>query len=132
MKNARIQPLILITCIFVAFIIGLFAGRTLNRTPVQIQSLPAATTPPVTVAMETVPTDPPIVNINTATIAQLQELPNIGPVLAERIIAYRSEHGAFHSVSELVNVPGIGEKKLETIWDLVTTGGLEYENSGCR
>ena len=62
-------------------------------------------------------------NINTATAEQLQKLPKIGPKTAEKIIAYRSEHGAFESVSELVNVSGIGEKTLESLWDLVTTGG---------
>lgn len=46
------------------------------------------------------------------------ELPNIGEVLAGRIIAYREENGRFYSVDEIVNVQGIGEKKLEAIRDL--------------
>ena len=124
MKNARIYPLILVTCIFAAFIAGLFAGRNINHTPVQVQALPTVTTAPVQKeAEETLPTEPVIVNINTATSEQLQTLPAIGPVIAERIIAYRSEHGTFKSVSELLNVSGIGEKTLEAIWDLVTIGG---------
>lgn len=123
MKNARIPPLILLTCIFAAFTIGLFAGRNMNRTPVQIQSIPDVTVPVPTSQRETVFEEPSTVNINTATSEQLQTLPSVGPILAERIIEYRNEHGPFESVGELIKVPGIGEKKLETIWDLVTIGG---------
>ena len=123
MKNARIQPLILITCIFAAFVTGLFLGRNAQRAPVQIQPIPAVSVPVVTTAAEQQPAESAIVNINTATSEQLQALPTIGPVLAERIIAYRSEHGGFHSVGELVNVPRIGEKTLEKLWDLITIGG---------
>ena len=124
MKNARIQPLILLTCVFAAFILGLFAGKNLNRTPVQIRSLPAVTAAPAeSTPVNTDPTLPLILDLNTATAEQLQTLPGIGPVMAERIIAYRSEVGAFETVGELMNVLGIGEKKLEAIWDLVTIGG---------
>jgi len=50
-----------------------------------------------------------LVNINTATGAQLEELPGVGPVTAESIIAFRTEHGAFTSVDELLDVSGIGD-----------------------
>ena len=124
MKNARIQLLILLTCAFAAFMLGLFAGRNFNRTPVQIQSLPAVTAAPAEiVTANTVPNKPKLINLNTATSEQLQTLPGIGPVLADRIIAYRQRVGAFKSIGELMNVSGIGEKKLEAIWDLVTIGG---------
>lgn len=124
MKNTRIQILTLLTCIFAAFTVGLFAGRNLNRTPVQIRSLPSVTTAAAgAVPEDTAPTEPVIIDINTATSEQLQTLPGIGPVIADRIVAYREENGAFGSVGELMNVPGIGEKKLEDIWDLVTIGG---------
>jgi competence ComEA-like helix-hairpin-helix protein len=55
------------------------------------------------------------ININSATAADLDRLDGIGPVLASRIIAYRSEHGRFASVDELDNVPGIGPKRLVAI-----------------
>ena len=58
-------------------------------------------------------------DINTANAQQFQELPGIGPSLAERIIKYRQENGEFSSVDELLNVSGIGEKKLEGIRELV-------------
>jgi competence protein ComEA len=49
------------------------------------------------------------ININTATAAMLEQLPRIGPTLAERIIAYREENGGFATVEEIQNVSGIGE-----------------------
>jgi len=53
------------------------------------------------------------INVNTAGAAQLDLLPGIGPKTAALIIAYRQEHGAFHSLQELDNVKGLGAKKLE-------------------
>jgi len=52
------------------------------------------------------------VNINTAPESDLEALPGIGPVLAQRIIDYRTQHGPFQSVNELLNVSGIGDKRL--------------------
>lgn len=52
------------------------------------------------------------VDLNRADAAALQQLPGIGPALAERIVDYRREHGPFGSVDELANVPGIGAKTL--------------------
>jgi competence protein ComEA len=60
------------------------------------------------------------VNLNTATAAQLDELPGIGPALAQRIVAYREQHGGFRTVDELQKVPGIGPAKFGQMKDLVT------------
>jgi len=60
------------------------------------------------------------ININTADAATLDQLPGIGPSLAARIIQYRQENGPFASVEDLVNVPGIGEKRLADLRDRVT------------
>ena len=56
-----------------------------------------------------------IVNINTATLEELQTLKGIGKKKAEAILQYRKEHGAFHSKEDLLQVKGIGKKALEAI-----------------
>lgn len=61
-----------------------------------------------------------LININTATLDELMQLDGIGEVKGRAIIAYREEHGSFASVSELLNVKGIGEKTLEKLRDNVT------------
>ncbi|TCM43524.1 comEA protein [Kribbella sp. VKM Ac-2568] len=55
------------------------------------------------------------VNLNTATLAQLESLPGVGPVLAQRILDWRTEHGRFTSVDELQEVTGVGTKKFESL-----------------
>ena len=59
------------------------------------------------------------VHLNTATLEQLDALPGIGPVTAQKILDYRQEHGAFGSVDELDAIPGIGPARLEQLRDLV-------------
>jgi competence protein ComEA len=60
------------------------------------------------------------VNLNTATLAQLDTLPGVGPVLAQRILGYRTNHGGFRSVTDLRQVDGIGDSRFEQLKDLVT------------
>jgi competence protein ComEA len=52
-------------------------------------------------------------DLNSATQNQLEQVPGIGPALAERILKYRTEHGKFNSYEDLLKVPGIGGAKLE-------------------
>lgn len=92
----------------------------------------AADTPEDTAPEETAPGDPAEetpaeaqdedgrIDLNTATAADLETLPGVGPVLAARILDYRAAYGPFRAVEELLNVSGIGEKKLEAIRSLVT------------
>ncbi|MFC6021884.1 helix-hairpin-helix domain-containing protein [Plantactinospora solaniradicis] len=60
------------------------------------------------------------VNLNTATVAQLDALPGVGPVLAQRIVTHREQHGGFRSVGDLRQVNGIGDARYEDLKDLVT------------
>jgi competence protein ComEA len=59
------------------------------------------------------------VSLSTATAEQLDALPGIGPVTAQKILDYRTKHGAFHSVDELDAISGIGPAKLDQLRDLV-------------
>jgi competence protein ComEA len=58
-------------------------------------------------------------NLNTATLEELETLPEVGPVLAQRILDFREEYGGFIVVEELLEVPGIGDKTYEAIQNLV-------------
>ncbi|MDK9300195.1 helix-hairpin-helix domain-containing protein, partial [Propionibacterium freudenreichii] len=65
---------------------------------------------------------PGTVNINTANAAALDQLPGVGPVTAEKIIAWRTQHGKFTRVDQLREVDGIGAKSYERMKDSVTVG----------
>lgn len=62
------------------------------------------------------------VNINTASQAELEALPDIGPVTAQNIITYRQQNGTFNNLEEIQNVVGIGPVTYEKIKDLITIG----------
>lgn len=61
-----------------------------------------------------------VVDLNTADATALETLPGIGPALAERILAWRDEHGGFRSVEDLLEVSGIGEGRFAELQDRVT------------
>src|SRR4051812_18857434 len=65
---------------------------------------------PASATSPTTPSQP--LNLNTATLEQLDTLDGVGPTTAQKIIDYRTEHGGFGSVDELDQIPGIGEKRL--------------------
>jgi competence protein ComEA len=64
-----------------------------------------------------------LININQATVAELDTLPGIGPSTAASIIEYRTNSGLFTTIEDIMNVPGIGESKFEQIKELITVGG---------
>jgi len=62
------------------------------------------------------------VNINTASLAELEKLPRIGPQIAQRILDFRKENGSFKKIEDILKVRGIGEKVFDQLKDLITVG----------
>ncbi|MBK3571831.1 ComEA family DNA-binding protein, partial [Streptomyces sp. MBT62] len=84
--------------------------------PTPAAAVPGATGPTGT-GVAAAPGAP--VSLNTATADQLNTLPGVGPVLAQHIIDYRTQHGGFRSVDELRQVNGIGDRRFADLRDLV-------------
>ena len=144
--------IVALTLAFICFTAGYFVGRANSSNVITVASQavsappdsPSASPGPSEISAAPSPTQngadgsaPPsptpesaspsgaasgLIDINTASIDQLCDLPGIGQVLAQRIIDYRQKSGGFQSISELMNVTGIGDAKYAAIKDLITTG----------
>ena len=86
-------------------------------TPAEILAQPPAQEP---AAEKNEPARGAVINLNTATAAQLESLPGIGPRAAERILEYRQKSGGFKKIEELMNVKGIGEKSFLKLKSRIT------------
>ncbi|MBN2408208.1 MAG: helix-hairpin-helix domain-containing protein [Candidatus Aminicenantes bacterium] len=62
------------------------------------------------------------ININTASLGELQKLPRVGPQIAQRILDYRKENGNFKRIEDILKVRGVGEKMFEQLKDQITVG----------
>ena len=78
--------------------------------------------PPAETTAERAMPDTDLVDLNRATLAELDTLPGVGPRTAQRIVEYREEHGGFTRLEELMNVRGIGERTFLRLKPLVTVG----------
>ena len=143
MKNRIPERMaVLITAILLSLAVGFFWGRSTAGPAVVVEASkpqetafitePSEASTPVPMPVssgkpETAPAaesteDSGAININRADAEALAGLPGIGEVLAQRIVDYRTAHGAFSSVEDLLNVEGIGDKKLEAIQNLIELG----------
>lgn len=103
---------------FLLTVSAFFLGRsTVRGVTVRADRTIPAQTEAVRAAAETAEER---VNINQATAEELQQLPQIGETIAQRIVDYRTQNGPFSGISELMNVEGIGETRFEAIKDYVT------------
>ena len=110
--------MLIICALSLTMVIGIFVGRNINS---GYAYLPMNTNK--TDGLPAVVTTDFRLDINSATKVQLMELPGIGDKIAERIVIYRTQNGKFESTEELLNVEGIGEKKLAEIEALIRVGG---------
>jgi len=127
MRKQRIPFLLILTAAFAAFTLGLAVGRMGAPKAVSVNVPQSILTEPAQLPEEKPAVQTPKiafpVDINRAGQAELTALPGIGEVLALRILAYREENGPFTAAEDLLNVDGIGQKRMEEIWDLITIGG---------
>ena len=85
-----------------------------------LASAPGAAQQPAAPTKSAAPQAGAVVNLNTATAAQIATLPGIGDKAAQRIIEYREKNGGFKKIEELMNVKGIGEKSFLKLKPLIT------------
>jgi len=125
MKKPELNPIIILTALFAAFLLGFFLARQVysGQVLVSIPVLSASQSQLSELSTSSAEEFTFPININTAGKDALTNLPGIGDVLAERILEYRQEFGNFEAPEDLMKVSGISEKRFEQLAEYITTGG---------
>ena len=117
MKRSKKLPEVLLaaaTLLLVVYTVAVCARPKEPRT-LTLEPLPVSAVPAVSAAKGNT-----LLDLNTATEAELEGLPGVGPVLAQRIVAWREENGRFASREDVLSVSGIGEAKYEAFEPYIT------------
>lgn len=117
MKKA-IHPLLFTAILLVVFTSGVLVGRLSNHNEVAITIKSAQHS----ASYDGADNVDQRLNINTASFDELQEIPGVGPALAQQIVDYREEYGDYESSEDLLNVSGIGSGKLKALLEYITVG----------
>lgn len=106
-------------------------AASLSFNGAEITAAVGSTVPPVVVSeARRVSNSPQRVDLNRATVADFDQLPGVGPVLARRMVDYRKSIGRFHAVEDLQAVKGIGKKKFERLKPFVTVAESFVQDEG--
>ena len=101
-------------------VIALLVALACNASPVAAQQAPRA-------AKAAAPASTTVLNLNSATAAQIATLPGIGQKTAELVVQYRQKNGPFKKIEEIMNVRGIGEKSFLRIKDRLSVSAPKTE-----
>ena len=128
MKNTPVSILACACLILAAFLFGSYLGRNISGVTIQTSVVINGSTTSSATATASSPASSATqvggkININTADLYALMSLPGIGETYAQRIIDYRTANGPFKNIEDIKNVDGIGDKRYESIKNLITTGG---------